>query len=222
MNFPPSYPYNIFTIYFSGSSPLLKSLFSTISIFFCHLTLIFILLLNLTIVFFTFSRSSFFSYKLCSTINLFYCTKYFTTPLIFLLFSIFSTFHSLTLSTFTSFTSFFFYSSICFLYHTIQLMFTTRWILIKLSSCSLITLVDITLSMKYKPIYWFASFFASLSLNIKSFILSGIVYIRGKSPWGWLRDTQTYGTALASAYMLHYLFAMWLQLQMNGWSLRWE
>ena len=126
LNFPLSHPYNIFIIYFSGSSLLLKSLFSTIFIFSCHLTFMFILLLNSTIVFFTFSRSFSFSYKLCSTINLFYYTKYFTTSLIFLLFSIFSTFYSFTLSTSTGFTSFFFYSSICYLYHTIQLMFTTR------------------------------------------------------------------------------------------------
>ena len=51
-------------------------------------------------------------------------------------------------------------------------MFTTRWILIKVGSHNLTTLVDITSSMVYGPTYWSTSFFAGLSFNTKSFILS--------------------------------------------------
>jgi len=49
--------------------------------------------------------------------------------------------------------------------------------------------------------------------------------IRRSSYWGGslqdgLRDGQTCGTTLASAYVLRHLFAVWLQLQMMGRSLR--
>ena len=37
-----------------------------------------------------------------------------------------------------------------------------------------------------------------------------------------LGDVQTCGMTLASAYMLHYLFAAWLQLQIVKRSPRWE
>ena len=111
--------------------------------------------------------SSFLSYILCSAVNLFHHTRYFTTSYIFLLFRIFSTSHSSTFSTSTVFCS-----PTCSLYYIIWLIFTTRWILIELSSCSLTALVDIILSMEYELIYQSTSFFASLSLNTKSFILN--------------------------------------------------
>jgi len=62
LNFLSFYSYNIFIIYFSSNSPLLKSLFSFISNFSCIS---------------------------CTVINLFYYTKYFTTSFIFLLFNLF-------------------------------------------------------------------------------------------------------------------------------------
>jgi len=62
LNFPLSYSYNIFIIYFPSNSLLLKSLFSFISNFSCI------------------------SY---TTINPFYYTKYFTTSFICLLFNLF-------------------------------------------------------------------------------------------------------------------------------------
>ena len=123
-NFPSFYPYNIFTIYFSSNFPLLKSLSFAISSFSCLLTLVFILSLNFTTSL-VFSRFSFFSHESCSTINLFYHTKYFTTSLIFCLFKILSTFHSLTPFTSTGSTSSAFCPSTCSLYHTTLLMFTT-------------------------------------------------------------------------------------------------
>ena len=42
----------------------------------------------------------------------------------------------------------------------------------------------------------------------------------GGSPQNGLEDEWTYGMTLASAYMLHYLSATWLQLQMMGRSPR--
>jgi len=51
--------------------------------------------------------------------------------------------------------------------------------------------------------------------------------VRSSSHWGVslqnrLGDERTCGTTLASAYVLHRLSAVWLQLQMMGRSLRWE
>jgi len=119
-----------------------------------------------------FSRSSSFFHKSCSAINLFYHTKYFTTPLIFCLFKIFSTSHSLTLSTSTSFTFSTFCPSTCSLYCTTQLTFTTRCILIEVGNHNLTALVDTTFSMIYGPTYWSTNFFTSCSLNTKFFILN--------------------------------------------------
>jgi len=42
------------------------------------------------------------------------------------------------------------------------------------------------------------------------------------SPQNGLGDEQTCGMTLASAYVLHHLFAAWSQLQMMGRSPRWE
>ena len=111
-----SYPYNIFTIYFPSNSSLLKSLSSAISSFSCFLTSVLNFSLNFPTTSFAFYKSSSLSYILCSTINFFYHTKYFTTPLIFLLFNIF--FYFLTLFTFTSFTFSTFCLFTCSLYLT--------------------------------------------------------------------------------------------------------
>ena len=54
-------------------------------------------------------------------------------------------------------------------------MFLTRWILIEVDNHNLTVLVETTLLMKYEPIYWSTSFFTSLSLNTKSFILNIIL-----------------------------------------------
>ena len=56
-NFLLSYPYNIFIIYFSNNSLLLKFLYSTISNFSYLLSSIFNLFSNSTIIFFAFSKS---------------------------------------------------------------------------------------------------------------------------------------------------------------------
>ena len=170
-NFLLFHLYNIFSIYFSGNSPLLKSLSSAISNFSCFLTSAFSLPSNSTTTSFAFSRSSFLSQLSCFAINLFHCTKYFTTLLTFLLFSIFSTSYSFTPSTSTSFTSSAFCPT-CSLYHTTQLTFTTAWILIKVGSCSLTTLVETTSSIVYGPTYQSTNFFTGLFLNIKSFVLN--------------------------------------------------
>ena len=118
-NFPLSHLYNIFAVNFPGSSSLLKSLSSTISIFSCLLTSTFILPLNFSNTFFVFPKSSFFSQMSCSTINPFHHTKYLSTSLIFVLFNIFSIFYSLTFSTSIGFSSSLFYSPTCSLYRTI-------------------------------------------------------------------------------------------------------
>ena len=52
--------------------------------------------------------------------------------------------------------------------------------------------------------------------------VSGTVHTRGESLQDGLRDVWTCRMTLASAYMLYYLSAVWLQLQMIGRSLRWE
>ena len=152
-NFLSSHLYNIFTIYFPSSSSLLNFLSFDLSNFFYLLTFVFILSLNSATNSFVFFKSFFFSQLSCSTINLFHHTKYFTTSLTFLLFKIFSTSYSS-----TSFISISLASSfLCFptwsLYSTIQLMFTTEWILIEVSSCNLTTLVETTSLMIYGLIY---------------------------------------------------------------------
>ena len=118
LNFSSSHLYNIFAMYFSGNSFLLKSFPSAISNFSYCLTFAFILLSNSATSSFVFSKSSSLSQVLYSTVNLFYCTKYFTTSLIFPLFRIFSTSHFSTPSISTSFTSSTFCLSTCFLYYT--------------------------------------------------------------------------------------------------------
>ena len=121
-NFTSSHLYNIFSIYFSGNSSLLKFFSSILSNFSCFLISVLILPSNFSTASLTFPRSSSLSYVSCPAINLFQHIKYFSTPL---LFKILSTSHSLTLSTSTGFASFFFYPSTCSLYHTIWLTFTT-------------------------------------------------------------------------------------------------
>ena len=172
LNFPSFYPYNIFAIYFPGNSSLLKSLFSAISNFSCLLTSTFILSLNSSTTSLAFPRSSSFFHESCSTVNPFHHTKYFTTSLIFCLFKIFSTSHSSTPSTSTGFTFSTFCPSTCSLYHTTQLTFTTRCILIEVGNCNLTALVNTTSSMMYGPIYQSTNFFTSCSLNTKSFVLN--------------------------------------------------
>ena len=103
-NFLSSYLYNIFTMHFPSSSPLLKSLFSVMSNFSCCLTSTFNLPSNFATTSFTFSKSFFLSKLLCSAVNFFYYTKYFVISLTFLLFNILSIFYSLTSSTSIGFT----------------------------------------------------------------------------------------------------------------------
>jgi len=62
-------------------------------------------------------------------------------------------------------------------------------------------------------------------LSLHSFQIH--VTVRCSSHWGGslqngLRDEWTCGMTLASAYVLHHLSAVWLQLQMMGRSPRWE
>ena len=167
--------YNIFAVYFSSNSPLLKSFSFILFNFSCYLTLVLILLSNSATTSFIFFKFSSFSHILLSTINPFHCTKYFTTSLIFLLFSIFSTSYSLTPSTSTGFTSSTFSPFICSLYYITGLTFITRWILIEVSSYNLTALVNTILSMIYGPTYWSTNLFASFFLNTKSFVLNIIL-----------------------------------------------
>ena len=120
-----------------------------ISNFSYHLISAFILPSNSATTSFVFPKFFFLSHVSCSTVNPFHHTKYLTTSLIFLLFKIFSISHSFTLSTFTGFASSIFCPPTCSLYCTIQLIFTTRWILIEVGNCSLTALVDITSSQYY-------------------------------------------------------------------------
>ena len=119
LNFPSFHLYNIFAINFPSNSPLLKSFSSTISNFSYLLTSVSILPSNFSNTSLMFPKSSLFFHVLLSTINPFHHTKYFSTPLIFLLFNIFSTSHSLTPSTSTGLPSSFFCPSTCSLYRTI-------------------------------------------------------------------------------------------------------
>ena len=171
-NFPSFHPYSNFSIFLSSNFPLLNSLFSAILILSYLLTFAFICPSNFSNTFFAFSKFSFFFQMFCSAINSFHHTRYQFTPLIFLLFNIFSTFHFL-----TSFISIcFLFSFLCpptySLYYTIQLIFTTRQILIEVGSYTLTILVDTTSSIVYGPIYRFTNFLTGLSLNTKSLVLS--------------------------------------------------
>ena len=166
MNFPLSYPYSNLVICFPGSLLLLYSSLS------CCLTSTFNLSLNSSTNSFVFSKSSSFFYVLFSAINPFHRTKYFSTPLTFLLFSILSTSHSLTPSISISFLSFLFCPPTYSLYCTIQLTFITRCILIEVGSCNLTVLVDTTFSITYGLMYRSTNFLASLSLNTRSLVLS--------------------------------------------------
>ena len=142
-NFLSSHPYNSFVVYFPGNSILLYSLLS------CHLTSIPNLSLRSSTSSFAFPKSSTLSHMLLSTVNPFHHTKYFSTPLIFLLFRIFSTSYSSTPSTFISFPFSFLCPFTCSSYWTTWLTLTTEWILIKLGSCSLTTFVNTTSSISY-------------------------------------------------------------------------
>ena len=128
-NFPLFQPYSNFAIYFPGNSILLNSFAFVFCFQFtssCLLTSAPILPLNSSTNSLACSRSSFLSHISFSTVNLFYHTRYFSTPLIFLLFNIFSTSHSSTPSTLIGLPSSLFYPFTCSLYHTIRLTFTTR------------------------------------------------------------------------------------------------
>ena len=84
-------------MYFPSNSSLLKSLSFVKSNFSCFFTSTLSFPLNFIIIFLAFSKSSFFFHMLFTAVNLFQCTKYFTTSLIFLLFKKFYTSHSLSL-----------------------------------------------------------------------------------------------------------------------------
>ena len=146
-NFLLFHPYSNLAIYFHGS---LLRLYSSLS---CRLTSTFNLPLNSSTNFFVFSKSFFFRHVSFSAVNPFHCTKYFFTPLTFLLFSILSISHSSTPSISIGFSSFFFCPPTCSLYHTIQLTFTTGCILIKVGSRNLTALVDTISLIAYGPMY---------------------------------------------------------------------
>ena len=82
-NFLSFHLYNIFTMYFPGNSPLLKSLSSALSNLSYCLISAFILSSNSATTSFMFSKFFFFSQLSYSIINPFYHTKYYTIQLIF-------------------------------------------------------------------------------------------------------------------------------------------
>ena len=165
-NFPSSHPYSNLAVYFPNSSLLLHSFHSY------RLTSAFNLPSNSSTNSLAFSKSSFFSHVSFSAINSFHRTKYFSTPLTFLLFSILSTFHSSTPSISIGFPSFFFCPPTYSLYCTIQLTFTTGYILIEVGSRNLTILVDTISLITYGPMYRSTNFLAGLSLNTRSLVLS--------------------------------------------------
>jgi len=74
-------------------------------------------------------------------------------------------------------------------------------------------------------IIWINIWDMQSSTKAKSLInrrLSGIVHTGDGSLQDELRDVQTYGITLASAYILCHLSAAWLQFQMIRRSLRWK
>ena len=178
-NFLLSYPYSIFVIYLPGNSILLNSFALWFNPLFCSQFTSSCLFISVLILpsksftnFFAFFKFFSLSHMPPFAVNPFHYTRYFSTPLIFLLFKILSTSHFSTPSTSTGFPSSLFCSFTCSLYHTTQLTLTTRWILIELSSCSFTTFNNTTSSTSYGPIYLFTNLHTSLSLNTKSFILS--------------------------------------------------
>ena len=193
LNFLLSYPNNNFTVYFPSNSLLLSFsalgfnfTFHILFISFCHLTSVLILLLNSFTNSFAFSKSFSFSHVLFPGINPFQYTKYFSISHIFLLFNIFSTSYFSTLSTSTSFASSIFCPSTCSLYYTTWLTFMTRWILIDIGSHNLTVLVETTLSIICRLIYWSTNFFASHFLNTRSFVLSIILSLFFRSSTSFL------------------------------------
>jgi len=57
---------------------------------------------------------------------------------------------------------------------------------------------------------------------IQCIILLGTIYTRGGSPQDRLGDVWTYGTILASAYVLHCLSVVWLQFLIEKKSSKWS
>ena len=160
LNFLSSQPYSNFAVYFPSNSLLLYSsafgfffVLSPCSTFSYFFTSILNLPSNSSTNSLAFLRFSSLSHVLLSVVNPFHCTKYLFISRIFLLFSIFLISHFLLSSTSIGFLASFFFPFICSLYHTIQLMFTTRWILIEIGSCNLTVLVDITSSIVYGLTY---------------------------------------------------------------------
>ena len=101
--------YNIFAICFLSNSLYLESCsFTTYNLFYL-LTFILILSLKFATTSLMFPKSFSFSHISYSTINLFQCTKYFITSLIFHLFNILLTSNFSSPSTFTDFCFFIFY-----------------------------------------------------------------------------------------------------------------
>ena len=159
-NFLLSYLNKIFAIYFSSNSLLLNSpasrfhfAFHHFSIPSCLLTSALVFPSNSSTNSLAFSKFSSFSQVSFSAVNSFHHIRYLFVPYIFLLFKIFSTSHSSTLSTSIGFIFSVFWPPTCSLYHTTQLTFTTRWILIKVGSRNLTTLVDTTSSIVYGLTY---------------------------------------------------------------------
>ena len=166
-NFLLFYLYNIFAVYFSGNSSLLKSHSFTKSNFSCLLTSVLSLFSNSATTSFVFYKSSFLFYVSFSAINPFYYTKYFVTPCIFFYLIFFSLLNSIH---FHWFCFLYFLALHLFLYLTTWLMFTTRWILIEVGSYSLTTLVNTTFLIIYRPTYQFHSLVSLLPLSTCHFI----------------------------------------------------
>ena len=152
-NLLSSHPYNNFAMYFPSNSILLYSILSTFLFSTCHLTSTSNLSSKSFTSFFVFLKSSSFSHVSFSAVNPFHWTKYFSTPLIFLLFKIFSTSYSSTPLTSTGFPFFFFCPFTCSLYLTTQLTLTTRWILIEFGNCNFTAFNNITSFISYCPTY---------------------------------------------------------------------
>ena len=178
--FLSSHPYNSFTVYLPGNSPLLNFSASEFNfIFFSFLNLILrISSLNLSfsnsfiffIAFFKFSNPS---YVFSSTIYPFHFTRYFILFLLSCLSKISSTSYSFSLATLIGDSGIFFCPSTCFLYFTILLTLTTKCILNDLGNSNFTTFSDTIFLTTYGPINFSINFFIALFINSikKSFVL---------------------------------------------------
>ena len=143
----------------------------------CYLTSILNLSLNSSTNSFVFSKSSFFSHKLFSTIKPLYLTKYFFTSYIFLLSNIFSTSYSSTPSTFTGFGSFTFCSLTSSLYLTILLTFLSYMAIFVVVEALQLSIFKVVVELPYIYRLFLSFIYCSSSCLVIISFFYGLIFL---------------------------------------------